>query len=116
VTLPAVLTALALVAVQAAAPQVRRREQVEVERILVEARVVDGHGQPVLGLAPEHFRVSLAFSTQALRRVEGALAGHYVLILEAPRLGDGSHDLRVRLVGRRGVVLAPPSWQRRGGG
>ena len=339
-TLPAVLTALALVAAQADAPQVRRREQVEVERILVEARVVDGRGQPVLGLAPEHFRVSLAgrdvrvesafwvdgagpplaeeaaaagltsdeptgrlivlffqkdlersrigglmrmtreashlldtlapadrvavasfdshlklwvdftddrararralehsilfearptaarvfeppalgpsfdrlaarraatpetallvladalkdvpgskslvffgwglgrftslgvrlerdyeaarralieartavftldvtdadyhslevgleqvaqdtggfyakthlFSTQALRRVEGALAGHYVLVLEAPRLGDGSHDLRVRLVGRRGVVHAPPSWQRRGGG
>lgn len=53
------------------------------------------------------------FSTQALRRLEGALAGHYVLVLEAPRLEPGPHALRIRLVGRDGSVLAPPTWERR---
>ncbi|HVR71474.1 MAG TPA: VWA domain-containing protein [Vicinamibacteria bacterium] len=54
------------------------------------------------------------FQAQALRRLEGALAGHYVLVLEAPRLPPGRHPLRVRLGGREGTVLAPPSWERRG--
>jgi VWFA-related protein len=54
------------------------------------------------------------FSTQAVRRLEGALAGHYVLVLEAPRLEPGPHALRIRLVGRDGSVLAPPTWERRG--
>jgi VWFA-related protein len=54
------------------------------------------------------------FPTQALRRLEGALAGHYVLVLEAPRLVPGSHPLRVRLAGRKGTVLSPPAWERRG--
>jgi VWFA-related protein len=54
------------------------------------------------------------FQAQALRRLEGALAGHYVLVLEAPRLPAGPHRLRVRLNGRDGTVLAPPSWERRG--
>jgi VWFA-related protein len=53
------------------------------------------------------------FTDQALRRVEGALAGHYVLVLEAPRLGPGAHRLDVDLVGRKGDVLAPPAWLRR---
>jgi VWFA-related protein len=53
------------------------------------------------------------FSAPALRRLEGALAGHYVLVLEAPPLGPGPHALRVRLAGRKGTVLAPPSWERR---
>jgi hypothetical protein len=53
------------------------------------------------------------FSTQALRRLEGALAGHYVLVLEAPRLAPGPHALRVRLVGRDGSVLTRPTWERR---
>jgi VWFA-related protein len=55
------------------------------------------------------------FQEQALRRLEGALAGHYVLVLEAPRLGPGPHRLDVRLAGRRGTVLAAPSWRRRDG-
>jgi hypothetical protein len=38
-----------------------------------------------------------------------------VLVLEAPRLGPGPHRLDVRLAGRRGTVLAAPSWQRRDG-
>ncbi len=54
------------------------------------------------------------FQGQALSRLEGALAGHYVLVLEAPRLAQGPHRLRVRLAGREGTVLAPPSWERRG--
>jgi hypothetical protein len=53
------------------------------------------------------------FQAQALRRLEGALAGHYVLVLEAPRLPPGPHRLRVRLRGREGTVLAPPAWERR---
>jgi VWFA-related protein len=54
------------------------------------------------------------FQAQALRRLEGALAGHYVLVLEAPRLPPGRHTLRVRLAGRDGTVLAPPSWESKG--
>jgi VWFA-related protein len=55
------------------------------------------------------------FQAQALRRLEGALSGHYVLVLDAPPLGPGPHPLRVRLRGRDGEVLAPPTWERRGG-
>lgn len=54
------------------------------------------------------------FQAQARRRLEGALAGHYVLVLEAPRLPPGRHRLRIRLTGREGTVLAPPSWERHG--
>ncbi len=47
------------------------------------------------------------FPALALQRVEGAAGGHYVLALPAPA-GRGTHALRVRLVGRKGTILARP--------
>lgn len=41
------------------AQDIRFRERVEVERLLIDARVVDGRGQPVHGLALRDFRVSI---------------------------------------------------------
>jgi VWFA-related protein len=46
------------------------------------------------------------FPAQAMRRLEGALAGHYVLTFEKPRLRPGTHAIEVDLVGRKGTVLA----------
>lgn len=47
------------------------------------------------------------FPAQALKRLAGALSGHYVLAFERPDLKAGSYPLRVRLVpGRKGDVLA----------
>src|ERR1700756_1731445 len=53
--------ALALLAVAAAA---QVQEQITVERILVDTRVTDDHGNPITGLKPADFRV----------RVDGKLA------------------------------------------
>jgi VWFA-related protein len=50
------------------------------------------------------------FSEAALNRVMAALEGQYVLFVEKPALGEGSHRLDVRLKGRDGVVLAPSSY------
>src|SRR5262245_46167461 len=46
------------------------------------------------------------FPGQAMRRLSGALAGYYVLFVEAPddRLGD--HDVEVKLARHKGTVLA----------
>ena len=52
------------------------------------------------------------FSEAALDRVLAALAGQYVLLVEKPPLGPGSHRLDVRLKGREGVVLAPSTYVR----
>jgi VWFA-related protein len=50
------------------------------------------------------------FSRAALDRVVAALEGQYVLFVEKPPLGPGSHRLDVRLKGRGGVVLAPSTY------
>ena len=41
-----------------------------------------------------------------MRRLEGALSGHYVLTFEKPPLRPGTHRIEVDLVGRKGTVLA----------
>jgi VWFA-related protein len=46
------------------------------------------------------------FAATALRQLEAALAGHYVLSFERPLLPRGEHRIRLGLVGRRGTVLA----------
>ncbi len=50
------------------------------------------------------------FDEPALRRLRGALTGHYVLALEKPEGKRGSHRVSVRLVGRKGTVLAKASY------
>jgi VWFA-related protein len=51
--------AVALLVLAASHPdqEVRFRETVDVDRVVVDARVVDGRGQPILGLSPSDFRV-----------------------------------------------------------
>jgi hypothetical protein len=46
------------------------------------------------------------FSAAALNRLKGALTGHYILAFEKPALRRGAHEVRVRLVGRKGTVMA----------
>jgi VWFA-related protein len=46
------------------------------------------------------------FAATAMRQLEAALSGHYVLSFERPDLPRGEHRIRVRLHGRRGTVLA----------
>ncbi|HEY2940848.1 MAG TPA: hypothetical protein VGN09_00305 [Vicinamibacteria bacterium] len=46
------------------------------------------------------------FPDLAMRRLESALAGHYVLTFEKPPLRPGPHRIEIGLVGRRGTVLA----------
>jgi VWFA-related protein len=46
------------------------------------------------------------FPAQAMRRLEGALSGHYVLTFEKPPLPPGPHRIEVDLVGRSGTVFA----------
>ena len=46
------------------------------------------------------------FPDLAMRRLEGALSGHYVLTFEKPPLRPGTHRIEVDLVGRKGTVLA----------
>ena len=46
------------------------------------------------------------FPANALRQLEAALSGHYVLSFERPPLPRGEHRMRVRLSGRHGTVLA----------
>jgi VWFA-related protein len=50
------------------------------------------------------------FPGQAMDRLERALAGHYVLTFAKPDLEPGEHDLDIGLVGRKGTVLARPSY------
>jgi hypothetical protein len=52
------------------------------------------------------------FSRAALDRVLTAVEGQYVLFVEGPALGPGSHRLNVRLKGRDGMVLAPSTYPR----
>jgi len=51
------------------------------------------------------------FPAQALRRLEGALAGQYVLTFDKPNLPPGIHEIEVQLVGRKGTVLARSSYE-----
>lgn len=46
------------------------------------------------------------FPALAMDRLEGALAGYYSLSFEKPFLPPGTHDVQVRLVGRKGEVLS----------
>ena len=46
------------------------------------------------------------FAATAMRQLEAALSGHYVLGFERPDLPRGEHHIRLRLTGRRGTVLA----------
>ena len=50
------------------------------------------------------------FPGQAIDRLERALAGHYVITFGKPDLERGEHDIDIRLVGRKGTVLARPSY------
>ena len=51
------------------------------------------------------------FPGQAMARLENALAGHYVLTFAKPDLRRGEHDIDIALVGRKGRVLARPSYE-----
>jgi VWFA-related protein len=46
------------------------------------------------------------FPALAFERLAATLAGHYVLFVERPALGRGSHDIDVGLTRRQGTVLA----------
>lgn len=50
------------------------------------------------------------FAGLAMMRLEGALAGHYVLIVEKPEAKRGSHSITVELVKRKGIVFARSSY------
>jgi VWFA-related protein len=50
------------------------------------------------------------FHHQALDRLAGALAGHYVLFVELPALKRGVHRAEVKLTRAKGNVLAKRSW------
>jgi len=50
------------------------------------------------------------FPALAIRKLEGALAGYYVLSIEKPELPAGSHQIRVELTRARGTVLARSSY------
>ena len=50
------------------------------------------------------------FPSQAIDRLERALAGHYVLTFAKPDLPPGEHEIDIGLVGRKGTVLARPSY------
>ena len=52
------------------------------------------------------------FPQQAIDRLAGALAGHYVLFVENPGLPSGSHRIEVRLTRRSGHVLANADYVR----
>ena len=47
----------------------------------------------------------------AVSRLESAMAGHYVLTFPRPVLPIGEHAVEIRLVGRRGTVLAKKTYR-----
>lgn len=51
------------------------------------------------------------FPSQAVTRLEGALAGHYTLVLVRSEGTRGPHALAVELVGRAGNVLVQPTFE-----
>lgn len=48
------------------------------------------------------------FTGLAMNRLQGALAGHFVLSVETPRARTGRHELRIRVRAPGAVVLARP--------
>jgi VWFA-related protein len=66
-TLAALLTAVEGISI---AQQIRVREHVEVRRVLLDVRVVDSRGDPLLGLAPEDFRILVDDRPAVLDSVE----------------------------------------------
>jgi VWFA-related protein len=50
------------------------------------------------------------FPTRAMARLEGALAGHYLLVFEKPGYKRGPHRVEVKLRGVKGDVLAKNSY------
>jgi VWFA-related protein len=50
------------------------------------------------------------FTSQAMTRLAGALAGYYALFVEKPDAGRGRHEIDVALTGRKGTVLARSSF------
>ena len=52
------------------------------------------------------------FTEQAMNRLSGVMAGYYVLFLEQPNVGPGTHDVDVRLTRQQGTVLARNSYVR----
>jgi VWFA-related protein len=50
------------------------------------------------------------FPAQAMTRLVGAVAGHYVLTFEKPTNRPGVHRVEVKLAGRKGEVLAKESY------
>ena len=68
------LIALPFAAAIAAGQDIRFRERVDVESVVVEARVVDGAGRPILGLTPRDFRLEVegrAVELQSVTWVSG---------------------------------------------
>lgn len=51
------------------------------------------------------------FPGQAITRLEGAIAGHYVLNVVKPELPHGEHAVTVELTRQRGTVMVKPSFQ-----
>jgi VWFA-related protein len=51
------------------------------------------------------------FPSQALARLEHALSGHYVITFAKPDLPHGEHEIDIGLVGRKGTVMARPSYE-----
>jgi len=51
------------------------------------------------------------FPSQAITRLEGAIAGHYVLNVVKPELPHGEHAVTVELTHQRGTVMVKPSFQ-----
>jgi hypothetical protein len=46
-----------------------------------------------------------------MEKLEHAIAGYYLLTFRPPTLPKGEHEMRFRLVGRRGEILARPTYR-----
>lgn len=64
------LLPFALVALSASAQEMRTQESITVERILIDARVTIGNGEPILGLGKNDFRVRIDGKPAAVESVE----------------------------------------------
>src|SRR5262245_49694633 len=67
---PSVALLLLLAASSAADERPRQLPGVEVSRVVIDARILDGHGRPVLGLTPEDFRLEVDGKPVALDSVD----------------------------------------------
>jgi VWFA-related protein len=72
--LAAAVTVLAQTPVGAAGPPQRVEEHVEVRRVLLDARVVDSFGRPILGLTRDDFRVLVDGEPAELETIEWVTA------------------------------------------